>query len=38
MPHFKISKQMYETVDKDPEQDLNALLDEHYLKEDKKKQ
>jgi len=37
MPHFGISKKMCETVDKDPEQDLNALLDEHYLKEDKKK-
>jgi len=37
MPHFEIAKQMCETVDKDPEQDLNALLDEHYLKEDKKK-
>ena len=36
MPHFEISKQMCNTVDKDPEQDLNALLDEHYLKEDKK--
>ena len=38
MPHFKTSKQMCETVDKDPEQDINALLDEHYLKEDKKNQ
>ena len=36
MPHFEIAKQMCDTVDKDPEQDLNALLDEHYLKEDKK--
>ena len=36
MPHFEISKQMCDTVDKDSEQDLNALLDEHYLKEDKK--
>lgn len=37
MPHFEISKQMCEAADKDLEQDLNALLDEHYLKEDKKK-
>ena len=37
MPHFSISAKMIETVESDPEQDLNALLDEHYLKEDKKK-
>ncbi len=36
MPHFEISAKMIATVEKDPEQDLNALLDEHYLLEDKK--
>lgn len=36
MPHFDVAKQMVSTVEKDPEQDLNALLDEHYLTEDKK--
>jgi len=37
MPHFEIVKKMIEKVDNDPEQDLNALLDEHYLVEDNKK-
>ncbi len=36
IPHFEVAKQMVSTVEKDPEQDLNALLDEHYLAEDKK--
>ena len=36
MPHFEISAKMIAIVEKDPEQDLNALLDEHYLLEDKK--
>lgn len=36
MPHFEISKKMIATVEADQEQDLNALLDEYYLKEDKK--
>ena len=36
IPHFDIAKKMCELVELDPEQDLNALLDEHYLKEDKK--
>jgi len=37
MPHFSIFAKMIETVQLDPEQDHNALLDEHYLIEDKKK-
>ena len=37
MPHFSISAKMIATVESDPEQDLNALLDEHFIIEDKKK-
>jgi len=37
MPHYEISAKMIATVEGDPEQDLNALLDEHYLSEDNKK-
>ena len=36
MPHFSISAKMIATVESDPEQDLNALLDEHFIAEDKK--
>ena len=36
MPHFDIAKKMCDLVEQDREQDLNALLDEHYLNEDKK--
>jgi len=36
MPHFSISAKMIATVESDPEQDLNALLDEHFIIEDKK--
>ena len=36
MPHFEVSKKMIATVEADPEQDLNALLDEYYLAEDNK--
>jgi hypothetical protein len=37
MPHFEVSKKMIKTIKEDSEQDLNALLDEHYLSEDRKK-
>jgi len=37
MPHFEISKKMIATVEGDSEQNLNALLDEYYLAEDRKK-
>lgn len=36
MPHFQDAKEMCDRLEQDPEQDLNALLDEYYLKEDKK--
>jgi hypothetical protein len=36
MPHFEVTKKMIATVEADPEQDLNALLDEYYLAEDNK--